>query len=84
MVHLSPAFTKLTFQRPVFFTHAGDGSNRVFVVEQPGRILVMENRFDVETAEVFLDIRTKVRMRHNEEGLLSLEEYEAKVQAGDG
>lgn len=71
-VHLAPAFPKLTFQRPVFFTHAGDGTNRVFVVEQPGRILVFDNRSDVTQTEPFLDIQSKVRMRHNEEGLLSL------------
>src|SRR5262245_54850782 len=63
-VLLAPAFPKLTFQRPVFLTHAGDGSNRVFVVEQAGRILVFENRSDIEQAEVFLDIQPKVRKRH--------------------
>lgn len=56
----------------MFFTHSGDGSNRVFVVEQPGRILAFENRSDAEQADVFLDIKSRVRMRHNEEGLLSL------------
>ena len=51
-------------------THAGD--DRLFVVEQHGRIRVFENRPDVETAGVFLDIRPKVSRKHNEEGLLTL------------
>ena len=66
------AFPRLVFRRPVFLTHAGDGSGRLFVIEQDGRIRVFENRYDVETAGVFLDIRDVVRRRHNEEGLLGL------------
>jgi glucose/arabinose dehydrogenase len=71
-IGLSPAFPKLTFQRPVFFTHAPDGTDRVYVVEQPGRIVSFTNRSDVERTDVFLDIRSQVRSNHNEEGLLSL------------
>ena len=66
------AFPHLTFKRPLEFTHAGDGSGRVFVIEQDGRILVFANRHDVKEAKVFLDIRDKVRREHNEEGLLGL------------
>ncbi len=64
------AFPRLAFRRPVWITHAGD--DRLFVIEQAGRIRVFENRPDVETAGVFLDIREQVRSRHNEEGLLAL------------
>ena len=71
-VRLSRSFPKLAFTRPLFITHAGDDSNRLFVVEQRGRILVFNNKSDVESSEEFLNIRSKVRMRHNEEGLLSL------------
>ena len=71
-VGLSRAFPRLTFTRPIYLTHAGDGSDRLFVVEQRGRILVFENRTDVSAAQEFLDIRPIVRMRHNEEGLLAL------------
>lgn len=71
-VRLSRAFPKMTFTRPIFITHAGDKSNRLFVVEQRGRILVFENKSDVQSSQEFLNIRSKVRMRHNEEGLLSL------------
>jgi len=51
-------------------THAGD--NRLFVVEQNGRIRVFENSPDHGTPDVFLDIRPAVRRKNNEEGLLSL------------
>jgi glucose/arabinose dehydrogenase len=64
------AFPRLSFQRPVLITHAGD--DRLFVLEQEGRIRVFANRGDVESAGVFLDLRSTVRTRHNEEGLLGL------------
>ncbi len=72
LAELRPAFPRLTFTRPVDLQVPDDGTNRIFVVEQAGRILVFENRPDVERAEVFLDIREQVRDRHNEEGLLTL------------
>ena len=28
--------------RPLFLTHAGDGSGRLFVVEKPGRIIILQ------------------------------------------
>jgi glucose/arabinose dehydrogenase len=69
-VRLVRAFPRLEFRRPVCITHAGD--DRLFVVEQQGRILVFENRPDVEQAGVYLDLRPAVRTGHNEEGLLGL------------
>ncbi len=57
-------------RRPIFVTHAGDGSGRLFIVEQPGRISVFENgrRRD----ELFLDIAEKITTSGNEQGLLGL------------
>jgi uncharacterized repeat protein (TIGR03806 family) len=66
------AFPHLTFTRPVEFTHAGDGTDRLFVVEQDGRIRVFPNRSDGTDTKVFLDLRDVVRREHNEEGLLGL------------
>lgn len=40
--------------RPVFVTHAGDGSGRLFVVEQSGKILVLEDGAVLDTP--FLDV----------------------------
>lgn len=66
------AFPNLSFTRPVDFQHAGDKSNRVFVVEQPGRIYVFSNDPAIKSKKVFLDIRNKVEDGGNEEGLLGL------------
>ncbi len=66
------AFPKLRFERPLELTHAGDGSGRVFVVEQRGVIHVFPNRPDADRTSVFLDIRDVVSRDDNEEGLLGL------------
>ncbi|MDA0835066.1 MAG: PQQ-dependent sugar dehydrogenase [Planctomycetota bacterium] len=60
--------------RPILLTHAGDGSNRIFVPEQQGKIHVFENDDAATETKVFLDISEKVRYRDkfNEEGLLGL------------
>jgi hypothetical protein len=50
-------------------THARDGSGRLFVVEQPGRIRVLQP--GAAGATTFLDIRGRVR-HDNEQGLLGL------------
>ncbi|MEW6368626.1 MAG: PQQ-dependent sugar dehydrogenase [Acidobacteriota bacterium] len=53
---------------PVYVTNAGDGSGRLFVVEQPGTIRIYKNGSLL--AAPFLDIRTKV-LSGGERGLLS-------------
>ena len=55
-------------QQPVFMTHAGDGSDRKFVVEQAGRVLVVQP--GSTTTAVFLDIRNRV-LSGGERGLRS-------------
>lgn len=57
-------------EKPLFLTHAGDGSGRLFVVEQPGRIFVW--RDGALLPEPFLDIRDRVNDLANERGLLGL------------
>ena len=59
-----------TFTSPVFITHAGDGSGRLFVVEQPGRIRIIRNGALLGTP--FLDIHTLIRAAGSEQGLLAL------------
>jgi glucose/arabinose dehydrogenase len=71
-IELQNAFPALSFSRPVDVQHAGDGTNRLFIVEQQGRILVFENRSTVSEADLFLDIRNRVNSSGNEEGLLGL------------
>ncbi len=87
-VKVVPAFPNLTWtgwapedeagrlqsHRPILLTHAGDGSNRVFVPLQQGQVHVFENRPDVDSTKPFMDISDRVlyRDRENEQGLLGL------------
>lgn len=65
-VALTAVFTNLA--RPVALTHAGDGSNRIFIVQQAGQILVSSGGGSPTT---FLDIDPLVRCC-GEEGLFSV------------
>lgn len=56
--------------RPVFITHAGDGSNRMFVVQQRGLIRVAQP--GQNTTTTFLDLSGVVSLSGNERGLLGL------------
>src|SRR5689334_20936727 len=56
--------------RPVFLTHAGDGSGRAFIVEQDGSILVMKDGKLLETP--FLDVSEIITRDASERGLLGL------------
>jgi glucose/arabinose dehydrogenase len=56
-------------KQPVHLTHAGDGSGRLFVVEQEGNIRIIENGKLLATP--FLDIRERVSSG-GERGLLSV------------
>ncbi len=58
------------FTRPVVVRHAGDGSGRLFVVEQAGRVFVIDG--GVVFATPFLDISSVVDSTGNEQGLLGL------------
>lgn len=66
------AFPNISFHRPVDLQHAGDNTNRIFVVDQPGEIFVFKNEQPTSTKKVFLDIKSKVDDGGNEEGLLGL------------
>ncbi len=66
-------------EHPVYVAPAGDGSGRLFVVEQPGRIrIVKQGRL---LAPPFLDIADRVR-HAGEQGLLGLAFHPAYAQNG--
>ena len=71
-IEVQVAFPNLSFVRPVDLQHAGDGTDRLFMVEQSGVISVFENASSVTAKNVFLDIQDRVRDIGNEEGLLGL------------
>ncbi|MGB3800277.1 MAG: PQQ-dependent sugar dehydrogenase, partial [Lewinella sp.] len=67
------AFPNLTFDLPVEIQHAGDGTNRLFVLEQPGRIKVFPNDREATSVETFLDLTDIVSFSSGQEiGLLGL------------
>ncbi|WAC15384.1 PQQ-dependent sugar dehydrogenase [Dyadobacter pollutisoli] len=70
-VKVTEAFPQLTFQSPVDLTHANDGSNRLFVLEQEGTIRVFDNNSSTATSQEFLNIKSKVSYG-GEAGLLGL------------
>ena len=56
--------------RPVGITHAGDGSGRLFIVEQGGRIRIYDGTRLLPTP--FLDLTALVQTSGSEQGLLGL------------
>jgi len=69
--HLTLALVKLTgdFANPLFVANAGDGTDRLFVVEQAGKIKIIQG--GVVLAAPFLDIRARASCC-GERGLLGL------------
>ena len=55
---------------PVGLTNAGDGSGRLFILEQPGRIRIIKDGQLLPAP--FLDITDRVGMNGSEQGLLGL------------
>ena len=66
-IQLEPVLSGLS--SPVYAGNARDGSNRLFIVEQGGRIRVLQN--GATTATLFLDISSRVFFS-GERGLLGL------------
>ncbi len=54
----------------VDIANAGDGNERLFLVQQSGRVYIIDEGVEIETP--FLDIRAEVESAANEQGLLSL------------
>jgi len=72
-LHAEVAFPNLSFENPVLITHAGDGSNRLFVVEQAGRIRVFPNDAAVRADEVVVFLnKTAEVLSGGELGMLGL------------
>lgn len=65
------AFPGIQFNHPLDLQNAGDGSGRIFIAEQNGKIFVI-NPEDKSSPELFLDISSKVNDNGSEQGLLGL------------
>ncbi|MEW5867760.1 MAG: PQQ-dependent sugar dehydrogenase [Chloroflexota bacterium] len=57
-------------QSPIGLANAGDGSGRLFVIEQPGRIKIIRDNLPLPTP--FLDITDRAGSQGFEQGLLGL------------
>ena len=57
-------------KQPIYATHAGDGSGRLFVVEKQGRIVIVRDGAPLPTP--FLDITSLVGSGGSEQGLFSV------------
>ena len=71
-LELERAFPSLGFERPVQLTYAPDGGDRIFVVEQTGRIKVFQNSDATTTTTVFLNVSGLLPPCCDEQGLLGL------------
>lgn len=58
------------FDKPLFVTPAGDGSGRLYVVEQTGKIRIIANGQIID--EPFLDVTNLITTAGNEQGLLGM------------
>ncbi len=71
------------FEYPVYLTHAGDGSGRLFVAEQDGLIFIMQQGLII--SDPFLDIRDlipPVDSDHPEDGILGMAFHPNYAQNG--
>lgn len=74
-VRIERAFPQLRIERPINITHAGDGSDRLFIGSQLGPIYSIATTDEqVEEPDLFIDLTDRVTYRdnQNEEGLLGL------------
>ena len=67
-------------EQPLFVTHAGDGSGRLFILEKEGRIRIVQDGQLLETP--FLDITGQVSLA-SEQGLLGLAFAPDYAQSGE-
>lgn len=66
-------FEDVKIKRPIQILVRPDRPDLLYVVEQPGRVVVLDRtRPDMTEPGTFLDIRPEVRMENNEEGLLAM------------
>ncbi len=71
-VHLRLAYPQIKLDRPLWLCEAPDASQRLFVVEQAGRIHILPRDRKARETKVFLDISDRKPFEKNEEGLLGL------------
>jgi uncharacterized repeat protein (TIGR03806 family) len=81
-VALERAFPSLGFDSPLLLTAPPGVADRLFVVEQGGRVYTFDPRAEAPEKELFLDLSAKVSRVGNEEGLLGLAFHPDYAQNG--
>jgi glucose/arabinose dehydrogenase len=71
-IQMLPLFPKLELKRTLWLSEAPDGSGRLFIVQQEGRILIVRKGTDGSQSKEFLNIVDRKPFVDNEEGLLSI------------
>jgi glucose/arabinose dehydrogenase len=71
-IALKRVFPQLQADRPVWMSEAPDGSGRLFVVCQGGKILIVKKGSDGSDAKEFLNIEDRHPYFENEDGLMSI------------
>jgi glucose/arabinose dehydrogenase len=71
-MNVERVFPDVSFERMVDMVFSDDGTDRAFLVLQPGQIKVLDSTGEDAQSQDFLDIRNRVSDRGNEEGLLGL------------
>ena len=70
-ISLRDAYPALNFERPLWMEEAPDGSKRIIVLEQAGRIWLLPKDKSGTEKSLFLDISGRKPFVQNEEGLLA-------------
>src|SRR5437879_2635289 len=71
-IELRPVFPELRAKLPVWMCEAPDGSGRLFILEQDGRILIVRKGSSGKEAKEFMNIVERKPHVDLEEGLLGL------------
>ncbi len=74
-ISFEKAFEDIDFDLPVEMVNANDGSDRIFIVEQLGKVRVFPNQSSVQDSDVsvFLDISSRISLSVGQEiGLLGM------------
>ena len=71
-IEMRPIFPALALKRTLWMSEAPDGSGRMFIVQQDGRVLIVGKGTDGSQSKEFLNIIDRKPFVDNEEGLLSI------------
>jgi quinoprotein glucose dehydrogenase len=71
-IEMRPIFPALSLQRTIWMSESPDASGRLFIVQQAGRVLIVDKGSDGSQSKEFLNIVDRKPYVDNEEGLLSI------------